>query len=177
MNHDRGTSATLTPTASQTVGPFFHIGLACHQASAGANASPVTVRGRVLDGDGVAVPDAVLEVWASGVSQQPDDDEIGFCRVFTNDSGSFSFTATRPRASGAQAPHLAVIVFMRGLLRHLMTRMYLPNEPANNADPVLALVPPDRRGTLVARRVSESADVLEWDVVLQGTAETVFFEC
>jgi protocatechuate 3,4-dioxygenase alpha subunit len=167
-------SAAPTPTASQTVGPFFSIGLRT-VADTGhpGGASMVTVRGRVLDGDDVAVPDAVIEVWSSTASQ----DDTGFCRVFTNANGSFSLTVVRPFARDAQAPHLAVLVFMRGLLRHLMTRVYFPDEPSNAADPVLSLVAPDRRDTLVARRASDGSGSLEWDIALQGLRETVFFEC
>ena len=132
----------------------------------------VTVRGRVLDGDGLAVPDAVIEVWSSTAT--PRD---GFCRTFTNDDGSFALTVARPTATDGQAPHLKVIVFMRGLLRHLMTRVYFPDEPANASDTVLSLVPPDRRNTLVARRASDGSGILEWDIAMQGSHETVFFEC
>jgi protocatechuate 3,4-dioxygenase alpha subunit len=173
-------SAAPTVTASQTVGPFFHIGLRAVEAAVRPGASAVTVRGRVTDGAGVAVPDALLEVWAPATPRDADDD-TGFCRVFTNDDGSFSLTVVRPDAAAAgadgQAPHLAVLLFMRGLLRHLITRVYFPDEPSNAADPVLSLVPPQRRDTLVARRASDGSGILEWDVVLQGSHETVFFEC
>jgi len=180
MSPEINASAVSTPTASQTVGPFFHVGLRTVAAAVRPGVSMTTVRGRVLDGDRVAVPDAVIEVWSSATSRDANDD-TGFCRVFTNEDGSFSVTVARPDASAAvadgHAPHLAVLVFMRGLLRHLMTRVYFPDEPANAADPVLSLVPPDRRETLVARRASDGSDVLEWDIVMQGSRETVFFEC
>jgi len=75
-----------------------------------------------------------------------------------------------------QAPHLVVTVFMRGLLKHLITRMYFPDEPANETDAVLDLVPADRRETLIARRVMHERGGLEWDIVIQGENETVFFD-
>jgi protocatechuate 3,4-dioxygenase alpha subunit len=162
-----------TPTASQTVGPFFQIGLRTVADIAHPGASMVTVRGRVLDGDGLAVPDAVIEVWSSIAPQ----DGTGFCRVFTNDDGSFSLTVAKPDTTDGQAPHLAVLVFMRGLLRHLMTRVYFPDEPSNATDPILSRVASDRRDTLVARRASDGSGRLEWDIALQGPHETVFFEC
>jgi protocatechuate 3,4-dioxygenase alpha subunit len=74
-----------------------------------------------------------------------------------------------------QAPHLVVLVFARGLLRHLITRMYFADEPGNATDPLLQSLPDDRRSTLIAQGTSDSADTLHWDVVLQGENETVFF--
>jgi protocatechuate 3,4-dioxygenase alpha subunit len=107
----------------------------------------------------------------------------GFGRVATDPQGAFSFALVKPgRVAGPegtlQAPHLAVNVFMRGLLRHLVTRVYFPDEAeANAADPVLSLVEPARRATLVARAGPANPAALAWDVVLQGPRETVFFEC
>jgi protocatechuate 3,4-dioxygenase alpha subunit len=182
------------PTASQTAGPYFHIGLSWLGADAlappGATGERVTISGRVLDGDGKPVDDAVLEVWradAEGRYPHPDDPRggggaglQGFGRVPTGRDGTFRFTTIVPgRVPGPggrlQAPHLAVSVFMRGLLRHLVTRVYLPGE-ACAEDPVLALVEPARRGTLIARPGTGPA-ALEWSVVLQGESETVFFDC
>jgi protocatechuate 3,4-dioxygenase, alpha subunit len=183
----------LTPTASQTVGPFFTIGLGylCSPASSPAS-SPITVRGRVIDANGEAVPDAVLELWQANpaghyetdLSQIPDSGlASGFLRVATDDAGNFSFTTCRPGAipfdnERMQAPHIVVLFFARGLLRHLITRMYFPDEPANAADPVLQSIEPDRRRTLIARLAASPQslpDTLQWDVVLQGKDETVFF--
>jgi protocatechuate 3,4-dioxygenase alpha subunit len=163
------------PTASQTVGPFFHIGLSWLGAEGlappGVPGERVTVAGRVLDGEGKPVPDALLEIWEAG--------RRAFGRIPTDARGAFRFTALVPgRTPGPggreQAPHLSVLVSMRGLLRHLHTRIYLPGQAANEADPVLALVEPSRRQTLVARRGGDGA--LEWNVVLQGEGETVFFD-
>ncbi|MGH8672921.1 MAG: protocatechuate 3,4-dioxygenase subunit alpha, partial [Burkholderiales bacterium] len=77
---------------------------------------------------------------------------------------------------GLQAPHLVIAVFMRGLLKHLATRIYFPAEPANAKDPILALVPPGRRETLIARKIASRKAALEWNVILQGRGETVFFD-
>lgn len=183
------------PTASQTVGPFFSIGLdgMCRAEFARhvAEGARVTVRGRVLDGDGRPVPDAVLEIWhadrdgkydarraadTTGVGGIPP----GYGRVATNEEGEFQFTTRRPGAvrepdGKVQAPHLAVVLFMRGLLRHLVTRIYFSGESANATDPVLNLIPAERRATLLAVS-SEASDEFVWDIRLQGERETVFFE-
>ena len=183
----------LTATASQTVGPYFRIGLEPLFVSDLAPSSPVqdkiAFRGRVLDGDGKPVNDAVVEIWQAnehGKYAHPDDAQSkplapgfrGFGRVATDDNGVFRFTTVKPGSVPGphglpQAPHLLVAVFMRGLLIHLVTRIYFPDEPANADDPVLQLVPAGRRSTLIARK---SADALEWDVILQGEGETVFFD-
>jgi protocatechuate 3,4-dioxygenase alpha subunit len=179
-------------TPSQTVGPYFRIGLAWldHADLAGPSAGDrrLTVSGRVLDGDGKPVDDALLEIWqADERGQYPEATDRpglhGFGRIPSGDGGAFSFTTLKPgRVPGPegtmQAPHLAVNVFMRGLLRHLVTRIYFPDEEsANGADPVLALVEPARRSTLVARADPADPHGLAWDVVLQGPGETVFFDC
>jgi protocatechuate 3,4-dioxygenase, alpha subunit len=186
-------------TPSQTVGPFFSIGfdtLNRADLSAGAgNAERLAIRGRVLDGNGCAVPDAVLEIWQAdphGNFPQPDcsvaadspchSGFFGFGRVPTNEQGEFVFTTVKPgvlKESGShlQAPHLAISVFMRGLLQRLVTRLYFPDEPRNESDPVLALVPAERRSTLIARRTGDGQNSLEWNIYLQGDQETVFFEC
>ena len=150
----------------------------------------VTIQGRLIDGDGKGVNDGVVEVWqanALGRYASPEDSQNkpvergfrGFGRVFTGPDGGFRFTTVKPgRVPGPggalQAPHLVVTVFMRGILKHLLTRMYFPEEPANAEDAVLNLVPADRRPTLVARRAS--AGTLEWNIILQGQDETAFFD-
>ena len=106
----------------------------------------------------------------------------GFGRSATDDQGAFRFHTIKPgRVAGSggklQAPHLAVNVFMRGLLKQLVTRIYFPDEPANAKDAVLALVPAERRATLVAKKLAGKGGVLAWNVVLQGRDETVFFDC
>lgn len=186
----------LTPTPSQTVGPFFSIGLdprgVDNLAIAGVAGERVTIAGHVLDGDGGPVPDAVLEIWqanAQGTYAHPEDTRkkpandafTGYGRVPTNDAGEFRFTTLKPGAvpgqrGKMQAPHLAVSIFMRGLLNRLVTRLYFPDEAANASDFVLGLVEPARRATLIARKTTREGE-LEWNVILQGMDETVFFDC
>jgi len=182
-------------TPSQTVGPFYSIGFSWLERTdltggAGTGAH-LTVRGRVLDGDGQPVPDAVLEIWqadAQGRYAHPEDARelignpfFGFGRVPVNDAGEFCFKTVKPgsvtRADGVkQAPHLEISLFMRGLLRRLVTRIYFPAEPENGSDIVLARVPIARRHTLIARPDAKSGNTLLWDVHLQGDKETVFFD-
>jgi protocatechuate 3,4-dioxygenase, alpha subunit len=181
----------LTPSGSQTVGPFFRIGLE-HLCSRNADTrldddlQRLTICGRVLDGEGVQVPDAVLEIWHADsegrFGAEPAASGLSGCftRAATDENGSFSYSIVRPgaivcSAEQKQAPHIAVLVFARGLLRHLRTRMYFPDEPANDSDPVLQLIPEERRSTLIAHEDAEHPGVLEWNVVLQGGDETVFF--
>lgn len=181
----------VVATPSQTVGPFFRIGMESLYTPdlAPDAAGRVAIGGRVLDGDGAPVNDAILEIWqanAHGRYAHPDDARAlpltagftGFGRVPTGADGRFRFSTIKPGCvpgpgGVAQAPHLVVAVFMRGLLLHLLTRMYFPDEPRNASDPVLQLVPADRRATLIASR---SAEGLEWNVILQGDKETVFFD-
>ncbi len=163
-------TAALTP--SQTVGPFFGIGLPFERGSevvAPGSADAVRVEGQVIDGNGDPVPDALIEIWQPG---------SGFGRSRTDPEGAFNFIAVKPAPTPApdgrmQAPHLSVTVFARGLLRHLVTRMYFPDETeANRSDPVLNLVEPERRQTLIAEN---AGSLLRFDLRLQGERETVFF--
>jgi protocatechuate 3,4-dioxygenase, alpha subunit len=170
--------ARLVPTSSQTVGPFVEIGCKYLETDRVAAPKPgtldVAVRGRVLDGDGELVPDYMLEIWQTMASAP-----AAFARVMPLADGSFAFHTAYTRSHGGDsAPHLAMLVFMRGLLKPLHTRMYFPDDARNGTDPALTLVPPDRRATLVAVRESQAAAslALEWNIVLQGTDETVFFE-
>ena len=184
----------LFATGSQTVGPYLHIGLdwlvTRNIARPGVPGERITVQGRLLDGDGAPVDDGLIEIWqanARGKYNHPEDTQKkpldkrfrGFGRIPTDSRGVFRFTTIKPGSvpgpdGRAQAPHLVVTVFMRGLLKQLATRMYFPDETANTRDPLLALVPAGRRPTLIARRKGRS--LLEWNVVLQGKGETVFFD-
>ncbi|MFT4174686.1 MAG: protocatechuate 3,4-dioxygenase subunit alpha [Rhodocyclaceae bacterium] len=185
---------SLCTTSSQTVGPYYRIGLDwlinTNLAPEGVEGERVIVEGRLTDGDGKPVPDGVLEIWqanAHGRYPSPEDprDELelepafrGWARVPTDDNGVFRFTTIKPGSvpgfnGEPQAPHLNVIVLMRGILRHLYTRMYFPDERTAH-DPVLQLVPAERRATLIA---SETAAGLGWNVSVQGQDETVFFDC
>lgn len=183
-------------TTSQTAGPYLRIGLDWliteNLAGPDVTGERVTIQGRVTDGEGKPVNDAVVEIWqanAHGRYAHPDDDQNkpleagfrGFGRSGTDEHGAFRFHTIKPgRVPGPdgrlQAPHIVVSVFMRGLLKQLVTRIYFPDEPANADDPVLALVPAERRGTLVARKKDQAPGALEWNIVLQGEDETVFFD-
>lgn len=188
---------SLRATTSQTVGPFFSIGLArLNQDNlVGKNVSGerITIAGRVLDGDGKPVPDALIETWqanAHGKYAHPEDSQNktleagfkGFGRIPTDENGAFRFTTIKPgQVPGPddkmQAPHIAVSVFARGLERRLVTRIYFPDEPSNSSDFALQLVEPARRETLIAKKSAGESGVLEWNVILQGPGETVFFDC
>jgi protocatechuate 3,4-dioxygenase alpha subunit len=170
------TSRPATP--SQTVGPFFHDCLLrddarCDTIAGDDGDAQIRVEGRVLDGDGAAVPDAVLEVWHAA----------GFARLGTDESGRFSLTTVRPERvqydrATMQAPHLSVAVFARGLMNHLFTRIYFEDEPSNATDPILRHVSDARRATLVARAAPREGLTRRYrfDIVLQGEGETVFFD-
>jgi protocatechuate 3,4-dioxygenase alpha subunit len=189
----------LIPTPSQTVGPFFHLGLdrpEWNDLTAGNPAGErIIVEGRVLDGDGAAVPDALIELWqanAAGRYAHPDDRQHdkpldanfrGFGRVATDAEGRFRVTTIRPgpvpgRGNSLQAPHINVVFFSRGLLNHLYTRIYFADEPANASDPLLSSIEdPAVRGTLLARRAEGSNPALyRFDIVLQGDNETAFLD-
>jgi protocatechuate 3,4-dioxygenase, alpha subunit len=186
----------LLTTAAQTVGPFVAISFARsaadNRALAQTDGERIVLQGRVIDGDGAPVSEAAIETWQAnshGKYAHPEDFQEkpldatfrGFGRVMTDQQGTFRLATIKPgRVPGPggvmQAPHLVVLVFMRGLLKHLMTRVYFPDEPSNVADPVLQRVPADRRATLIARRGATEAGLLEWDVILQGKEETVFFD-
>ena len=183
-------------TPSQTVGPFFHIGLeriAVSNLAAGVTGEQIEIMGRVLDGDGQPVIDALVELWqanAHGKYAHPEETQSklpqsrfkGYGRIATDANGAFRFATIKPGAVPGpndllQAPHIAVNIFMRGLLKHLVTRIYFPDEPGNGDDATLNRVPPDRRATLIAKAVAGNPALLTWDIVLQGEYETVFFDC
>ena len=185
---------SLRGSTSQTIGPYLRIGLEWmvieDLAPKGVSGERVSIEGRVIDADGKPVNDAAVEIWqanSQGKYASPEDPQDkplepgfrGYGRSLTDDGGNFRFRTIKPGpvpgADGKlQAPHLSVTVFMRGLLKQLVTRMYFPDDPANAADSVLSLVPAERRATLVAKKRSDGA--LEWNLVLQGKNETVFFD-
>ncbi|HSB52821.1 MAG TPA: protocatechuate 3,4-dioxygenase subunit alpha [Gemmatimonadales bacterium] len=188
---------SLIPTPSQTVGPYFSLGMAwltttdlAKDASVGER---IVIAGSVLDGDGQPIPDAVLEVWqanASGKYAHPEDTQerpvdpgfSGFGRIPTDKDGRFRFVTIKPGATTGpgntlQAPHILVALFMRGLGKQLYTRIYFSGEPANATDPLLGrIAEPARRETLMASRIAGS-DEYRWDIRMQGEHETVFFDC
>jgi len=189
----------LPQTASQTVGPFFHFGMIeegdennlVNEAGQGER---IVVRGRVLDGEGEAVPDALIEIWqadANGFYNHPDDPHHenadpnfrGFGRSDTQSGGQFSFRTIKPGrvpfdSRRFQAPHISVRVFSRGLLTHTYTRFYFSDEEeANASDTILNIVEPERRHTLILqRRESSDGAVYVLDIKLQGHDETVFLD-
>jgi protocatechuate 3,4-dioxygenase alpha subunit len=185
----------LTPP--QTIGPFFHLCLTVDESS-GSLASPgvkgerVAIECRLLDGDGVPVNDAMIELWqadAGGAYNHPDDARQGahdsafhgFGRLATNSDGVCVFETVKPgRVAGwngaLQAPHINVSVFARGLLKRVVTRIYFSGDPANGEDPVLALVPEGRRETLMAHVDPAKLATWRFGIHLCGERETVFFD-
>jgi protocatechuate 3,4-dioxygenase, alpha subunit len=172
----------MPTTPSQTVGPFFAIELPYgdgpHVVPEGT-AGAVWLRGRVLDGDGAPVPDALVESWQADPRGQFGGDFRGFGRSGTDEEGRWAILTRKPGpvAGGAeattQAPHVDLAIFARGLLHQVVTRLYFADEAqANAADPVLAGLDEQARATLVAQ---PSADGYELDIHLQGPHETTFF--
>lgn len=151
-------------TPSQTVGPYYAIGLSRRDESKLAP-DGVPLRGELLDGDGVPVVDGLVELF--------DPVTRRWGRSGTHPGGSFSFVVEKPPAQDGHAPHLLAYVFARGLLRHQLTRIYFPDEvEANAADPVLSSLPEADRALLVAERDDGG---LRFDIHLQGDRETIFF--
>jgi protocatechuate 3,4-dioxygenase alpha subunit len=179
----------LTPVPGQTIGPFFDFALArpgAQELVPWGSPGAIRLHGRVLDGRGQPVPDALLELWQAAPDgtavQQPGSLRrdgwtfTGWGRAATDTGGGYSFTTLTPEAPAGSAAFFSLVVFARGLLDRLFTRAYLPpGSPEQTAalerDPLLAALPADRRGTLVAQR--DGAGYL-FDVVLQGEGETVF---
>jgi protocatechuate 3,4-dioxygenase alpha subunit len=158
-------------TPSQTVGPYFEIGLCDRPAHELAPDGPVRIEGRVLDGAGEPVPDAMVEIWQADPSGEYRPD-FGWGRCGTDDEGRYRFVTVKPGPVGGQAPHVTVLVFARGLLKPVLTRLYFPDE-ANDGDAVLGSVPAGERALLVA---DQDGDVLRFDIRLQGDGQTPFFE-
>lgn len=188
------TDVAATPglTPSQTVGPFFHDALPYEEGPAVVGPEregAFTLTGVVYDGAGEPITDSLVEVWQAdeagafsrtpGIYEAPAADGFrGFGRCPTDRQGRFSFRTVKPAgvptADGtAQAPHLALSVFARGMLRRGVTRVYFGDEPANAADPLLRSLPADRAATLVA---APEGDGYRFDVHVQGDRETVFLD-
>jgi protocatechuate 3,4-dioxygenase alpha subunit len=182
----------VTPT--QTIGPFFSpallrdvMNVLTTDSTAGQR---IRIEGRVFDGAGNVVPDALIEIWQANSYGRfnhprdrrdlPLDPEFGgFGRSGTDDDGVYWFETIKPgpvpfQGDQLQAPHLSVTVHARGMLNHAQTRLYFEDEAANASDPILQLVPAARRGTLLARAVAPGR--YRFDIVLQGPDETVFFD-
>lgn len=157
------------PTPSQTVGPYFSLGLLDPPANELVPGG-IRITGLVLDGAGEPVPDAVVEIWQADEEGRYRPD-FGWGRSGCDQEGRYAFVTGKPGSVDGQAPHLTVLVFARGLLKPVLTRMYFPDEQeANAGDPVLAAL--DDGSSLVAR---PTADGLAFDIRLQGEDETVFF--
>jgi protocatechuate 3,4-dioxygenase alpha subunit len=182
-------------TPSQTVGPFFHYALPYEGGDRLTNEATlgerIVIEGRVIDGNGAPIGDALIEIWQAngqGRYNHPDDTQEqqldpnfdGFGRRPTDDDGWYRFHTIKPGAvpgpgGTQQAPHINISVLGRGILKRLATRFYFPDEAGNETDPILALVPQERRGTLIASRQDGDA-VYRLDLILQGDGETVFFD-
>lgn len=182
----------MKQTASQTVGPYFRIGLIdgtrqndlTQEQTKGER---IQITGRVLDGDGQPVLDAMIEIWQPDVNgiynhptdplyEQADPHFYGFGRAESRKEGVYTFKTIKPGCRDGGAPYINVHVFARGMLVHAMTRIYFAGEPANAADPVLNSLDPGRRQTLLAGlEASGSLPMYRFDIHLQGEKETVFF--
>ena len=177
-------------TPSQTVGPFFSLGLPWEDGPfvvPAGTAGAIRIRGRVFDGAGEPIPDALVETWQAdpaGRFDHPDDPRgrapgfRGFARCPTTGDGAWEIVTLKPgpvpaAGGGTQAPHLAVSLFARGLLDRVVTRIYFGDEPeANAADPVLALLDDAQRASVIA---APGAGGYAIDLHLQGAGETAFF--
>jgi len=185
------------PTPSQTAGPYLRIGLTEKHsveriAGPQAEGERIWLKFRVLDGDGIPVDDAMVEIWqadSAGKYNHPDDPQAktfdpacrGFGRIGTGEDGSGEFETVKPgRVPGPgnvlQAPHLNIAVYARGILLQLYTRIYFAGDPANQEDPVLASVPEERRETLMAEPDPARPGGWRFDIHLCGAKETVFFD-
>jgi protocatechuate 3,4-dioxygenase, alpha subunit len=185
-------------TSSQTVGPFFAPALLREDAIRNVLTLPeisgerIRIEGRVLDGDGMPVPDAIVEIWQANTYGRYNHSAdqgyahlepsfLGFGRSGTEEDGSYWFETIKPGRvpfyhEQFQAPHICVTIFSRGLLNHLVTRLYFEDEQTNAEDPILLRVPDERRTTLLARRENrEGMIVYRFDIVMQGAGETAFF--
>ena len=195
-------------TPWQTVGPFFHYCLSWsggadlvggsglgsrsdliaeghdqlpeHPDRRQLSGTPIEVCGRLLDGAGEPVPDAMLEIWHANDEGTYPNDMSTYGRCALDDEGRYRFLIIRPGCvvdenGKVHAPQISVGVFARGIIKRLLTRIYLSDSPENDADPVLAQVPHERRRTLIAKKSAEN--VYSLDIALQGENETVFFQC
>ena len=184
-------------TPSQTVGPFFHYALPNEKYETlftdATKGERIKIEGRVVDGDGTPLPDALIEIWqanAEGRYDHAEDEQDkpldpsfhGWGRSATDKDGRFRFHTIKPGpvpgpGNTLQAPHVNVTVFARGMLKQLVTRLYFEDETLNADDPILARIhEPERRSTLIARRANGKDAPFIFDIVLQGDNETVFFD-
>lgn len=171
----------LIATASQTIGPFWHLIEHAEWADLtrlGAPGERMVLLGKMTDGEGAPVTDACVEIWQT----DPPTSEIfpGFGRARTNADGTFQFTTIKPGSvagpgNSQQAPHIAIAIQARGLMQALITRAYFAGEPLNEIDPVLGMITePERRASLIA--TPEGSGAWQLDIRLQGERETVFLQ-
>jgi protocatechuate 3,4-dioxygenase alpha subunit len=181
-------------TPSQTVGPYLHIGLdwltTSNLVTTETEGQHIVVQGRLLDADEQPIPDGMIEIWqanAHGKYAHPDDHQaqpltknfMGFGRMSTDEQGGFRFSSIKPGAvphhdGSLQASHIMVQVFARGLIKQLVTRVYFPQDDHSH-DLVLKHAPVERRHTLIATAVNAQSTIFNWNIVLGGENETVFF--
>ena len=174
-------------TPAQTIGPFHSIlqPLAGAELVAAGDPDALVIEGTVYDGAGAPVTDALIEIWQAnrhGRYAHPADTReliaepgfTGFGRCATDSSGTYRFITVKPAfVEGEPAPHINLIIHARGLLIHLTTRLYFPDEPANASDPLLqSIIDPAIRETLIAR--ARGPRRLRFDIRLQGEGETAF---
>jgi protocatechuate 3,4-dioxygenase alpha subunit len=173
----------MKQTPSQTVGPYFAYGLTPEQylydfkslvghqmVNPIDQKNTITIVGKVFDGEGGIIPDAMIEIWQNDGENQL----FGRFGTGTDAENRFIFHTTKPASVNGQAPYLSVIVFMRGQLIHSYTRLYFSDEiTLNEQDEVLNSVSAERRNTLIA---SQNGSVYEFNIRMQGEGETVFFE-
>ncbi len=179
----------LPQSTSQTIGPFFSIGMSydLHQMVTDATLGErITIRGRVIDGTGNGVDDAVIEIWqadANGIYPSPDDPNyanvdsnfVGIGRSDTTDEGDYWFKTIKPGKVGDMSPHLAVRIFMRGLLLQTVTRFFFADED-NSQDEIFNSIPEDRRDTVLMQPSTVGGETIyTLDIYMQGENETVFF--
>ncbi len=178
-------------TASQTVGPFFHNALIRDGDNILVNlqtrGEQLWLRGCVFDGEGQAIPDAMLEIWqadAAGIFNhesdpqhaQADPNFTGFGRSATDANGAYWFRTIKPGARETTS-HINVHLFMRGLLIHLVTRIYFDDQTENSSDPVLNALEPGRQKSLIStREAAPDGTTYRFDIHMQGELETVFFD-
>jgi protocatechuate 3,4-dioxygenase alpha subunit len=171
----------LVATSNQTIGPYWHLIEDAARADLtrfGAEGDKIILTGTVTDGGGGLVTDAAIEIWQASPAASDVFPAYGRCR--TDAAGSFRFVTLKPGpvaglGNAQQAPHVAISIFARGLLKALTTRLYFQDEPLNETDPVLSLIEDTAsRGTLIAAK--DSGNTWHLDIRLQGENETVFME-
>ena len=182
-------------TPSQTVGPYFAYGLSAIQygyentqiadgnliSDHNIKGRRIQIRGRVFDGQGVYIPDALVEIWqadADGKYMNPEFKGFGRVGTGTMENGFFEFNTIKPGPTASMAPHIHLMIFMRGLLAHAYTRIYFSDEQiANERDEFLCSIPTSRRKTLIATVLEEGPPTLYvFDIHMQGKKETVFLD-